>query len=37
MSANDRSPLFDHSHTDNPVFLPGNMLKSAKYRRICHS
>lgn len=33
VSANDRSPLFDRIHTDKPVFLPGNMLESARIQK----
>ncbi len=28
-----RSPLFEHNHTDKPVFLPGNMLESARIQK----
>ena len=33
VSGNDRSPLFDHIHTETPVFLPGNMLESARIQK----
>ena len=33
MSGNDSSPLFEHDYTDEPVFLPGNMLESARIQK----
>ena len=33
MSVKDISPLFEHNHTDKPVFLPGNMLESARIQK----
>ena len=33
MSVNFNSPLFEHNHTDEPVFLPGNMLESARMQK----
>jgi uridine phosphorylase len=30
---NDSSPLFEHNHTEEPVFLPGNMLESARIQK----
>ena len=33
MSGNDKSPLFEHNHADEPVFLPGNMLESARIQK----
>ena len=33
VSGNDRSPLFDHIHTETLVFLPGNMLESARIQK----
>lgn len=33
MSGNDSVPLFEHNHTDKPVFLPGNMLESARIQK----
>lgn len=29
----DSSPLFEHDHTDESVFLPGNMLESARVQK----
>ncbi len=29
----DNSPLFEHNHSDAPVFLPGNMLESARIQK----
>ncbi|MDA8430550.1 MAG: nucleoside phosphorylase [Geobacteraceae bacterium] len=33
VSGNDSLPLFEHNHTDEPVFLPGNMLESARIQK----
>jgi uridine phosphorylase len=33
VSGNDTSPLFEHDHADEPVFLPGNMLESARIQK----
>ncbi len=33
MSVNSNSPLFEHNHTDEPVFLAGNMLESARIQK----
>jgi uridine phosphorylase len=33
VSGNDSSPLFEHNHADEPVFLPGNMLESARIQK----
>ncbi len=33
MSANESPPLFEHNHADEPVFLPGNMLESARIQK----
>ena len=33
MSGNESSPLFEHKHTAEPVFLPGNMLESARIQK----
>lgn len=33
MSDNESSPLFEHNHTSEPVFLPGNMLESARMQK----
>jgi uridine phosphorylase len=33
VSGNDSSPLFEHDHDDEPVFLPGNMLESARIQK----
>jgi uridine phosphorylase len=33
VSAATRLPLFEHNHTDEPVFLPGNMLESARIQK----
>jgi len=33
VSGNDSSPLFEHNHTEKPVFLPGNMLESARIQK----
>ena len=33
MSVNSSFPLFEHNHTDEPVFLPGNMLESARIQK----
>lgn len=33
MSGNSNAPLFEHDHTDEPVFLPGNMLESARIQK----
>ena len=33
MSGNESSPLFEHNHADEPVFLPGNMLESARIQK----
>jgi len=29
----DSSPLFEHDHTDESIFLPGNMLESARVQK----
>ncbi|MDA8429666.1 MAG: nucleoside phosphorylase [Geobacteraceae bacterium] len=33
MSSKDIPPLFEHNHADEPVFLPGNMLESARIQK----
>lgn len=33
VAGNNKSPLFDRIHTDKPVFLPGNMLESARIQK----
>ena len=33
MSGKDISPLFEHNHTDEPIFLPGNMLDAARIQK----
>lgn len=33
MSGNENSPLFEHNHADEPIFLPGNMLESARIKK----
>ena len=33
MFDNDISPLFEHKHTEEPVFLPGNMLEAARIQK----
>lgn len=33
MSAATRLPLFEHDHANEPVFLPGNMLESARIQK----
>lgn len=33
VSDNECSPLLDHSYSDEPVFLPGNMLESARIQK----
>lgn len=33
MSVNSNTPLFEHDHADEPVFLPGNMLESARVQK----
>ena len=33
VSGNNSSPLFEHKHTAEPVFLPGNMLESARIQK----
>ncbi len=33
VSGKDISPLFEHNHADEPVFLPGNMLESARIQK----
>jgi len=30
VSGNDRSPVYEHNHKDEPVFHPGKMLESAR-------
>jgi uridine phosphorylase len=33
VSSNDSSPLFEHNHTDEPVFFPRNMLEAARVQK----
>lgn len=33
MSGSHIPPLFEHNHADKPVFLPGNMLESARVQK----
>jgi len=33
VSGNETSPLFEHDHSDEPVFLPGKMLESARIQK----
>lgn len=33
VSGKDISPLFEHDHTDEPIFLPGNMLDAARIQK----